>query len=509
VAAARAVSGVFTAAVVDADPLGQRPWLATEYVRGPSLLAAVTRHGPLPAASAAALGAGVVEALAAVHQAGLVHRDLKPSNILLAAEGPKVIDFGIARSMEANAATRTAGIIGTPAFMAPEQAGGPPEPSPAKPLSRAEWSPTVAIAPDVTPAADVFALGGVLTFATTGYGPFGHGSVPELLMRVVYGQPDIGHVPASLRDIVYDCLDKDPTRRPTLDQILDRLTDAVPNVPDLHHPGWLPPTLTQVILATPSVPPDAFRSAATPAGGVSWPPHPTGQRASASQSQANVAAGGSSIPGVAADPAANGRPTGTDWRSDPAVPHWMEARDGPGPFTGTGTDAGGNAFSRATNPPPFDSSVASSRARRTARRSVGAAVAVGALLATGLTLGQGCAGPTPPDPPVPPPPTADSDFSFNYGSSAPYNCNPKPRSLRDSDTAPTTITFVNNRSEQIQIFEHDQYGNRLTLQYSTLPPGKQTTISTYTTYAYEVADDALRCQEVFVPAYGGSTVVVR
>jgi serine/threonine protein kinase len=156
VAAARSVSGLFTAPVVDADLEGPAPWLATAYVPGPSLAEGVRACGPLPVPSVLALAAGLAEGLDAVHRAGLVHRDLKPANVLLAEDGPRVIDFGISQAAEATALTHADLVIGSPGFMSPEQADGRP----------------------VGPASDVFSLGAVLAFAATGQGPFGSGSAP-------------------------------------------------------------------------------------------------------------------------------------------------------------------------------------------------------------------------------------------------------------------------------------------------------------------------------------------
>ncbi len=154
VAAARNVSGLFTALVVDADADGPVPWLATAYVPGPSLAEAVEAYGPLPAGSVLTLAAGLAEGLAAIHAAGVVHRDLKPSNVMLADDGPRVIDFGISRAMEASVLTQSGTVMGSPGFMSPEQAEGGV----------------------VGPPSDVFSLGSVLTFAATGEGPFGEGS---------------------------------------------------------------------------------------------------------------------------------------------------------------------------------------------------------------------------------------------------------------------------------------------------------------------------------------------
>ena len=212
VAAARSVSGLFTAPVVDADVDGPVPWLATAYVPGPSLSDAVREHGPLPAASVLALAAGLAEGLAAIHAAGLIHRDLKPSNVLLAEDGPRVIDFGISRAAEATALTHADLVIGSPGFMSPEQAEG-----------RETGQPS-----------DVFSFGAVLTFAATGNGPFGSGSTAALVYRVVHGPPDLHEVPAEVRPLAERCLAKDPSQRPTTAQLLAELDGA-----DLAA-GWLP-----------------------------------------------------------------------------------------------------------------------------------------------------------------------------------------------------------------------------------------------------------------------------
>src|SRR6201993_3362576 len=165
VAAAQKVSGLFTALVVDADLDCPVPWLATAYVAGPSLTEAVKGHGPLSARSVLALTAGLAEGLDAIHAAGVVHRDLKPSNVLLAEDGPRVIDFGISRATESTMLTQAGLVVGSPGVMSPEQAMGS----------------------DVGPPSDIFNLGAVLAFAATGEGPFGTGTTAALLYRVVHG----------------------------------------------------------------------------------------------------------------------------------------------------------------------------------------------------------------------------------------------------------------------------------------------------------------------------------
>jgi hypothetical protein len=202
--AARKVSGIFTAPVVDADLDGPVPWLATSYIAGPSLADAVAERGPMPPALVVRLAAGLAEGLVAIHAAGVVHRDLKPANVLLAEDGPRLIDFGISRSMEGSTLTRTGMVVGSPGFMSPEQAEGRP----------------------VGPPSDIFSLGAVLTFSATGEGPFGEGSTVALLYRVVTGEPNTQGVPDEIRPLIEHCLVKDPTRRPTAAQLLAQLSTA-------------------------------------------------------------------------------------------------------------------------------------------------------------------------------------------------------------------------------------------------------------------------------------------
>ncbi|MFF7596314.1 serine/threonine-protein kinase [Streptomyces mirabilis] len=200
--AARVIGGHYGAQVFDADPIAETPWLATEYVVGPPLDKAVQLAGPLPEPAIRSLGALLCAALAQLHQSDVVHRDLKPSNIMLTADGPKVIDFGIARAIGDERLTRTGTAAGTPAFMSPEQATGG----------------------EHTPAGDVFALAGVLVYAATGRGPFGAGQAADLLYRVRYAEPDLAGVPAALVSVLGPCFDKNPVKRPTTAQLYSELT---------------------------------------------------------------------------------------------------------------------------------------------------------------------------------------------------------------------------------------------------------------------------------------------
>jgi eukaryotic-like serine/threonine-protein kinase len=198
VAAAQRVQGLYTAPVVDADANAAVPWLATAYVPGPSLQQAVAEHGPLPLPTVFRLLAGVAEGLSAVHACGIVHRDLKPGNVLLADDGPRVIDFGIAHAADATTITHTGVQVGTPAFMAPEQIRGR----------------------SATPAVDVFALGNLAVFAATGRTAFGDGNQNAMLYRIINEPPDLAACPPALRTIVERCLAKEPGDRPGLAEIM-------------------------------------------------------------------------------------------------------------------------------------------------------------------------------------------------------------------------------------------------------------------------------------------------
>ncbi|MFJ3041760.1 serine/threonine-protein kinase [Streptomyces tendae] len=223
VAAARRVGGAWTAPVLDADPEARVPWVATAYAAGPSLTSAVADGGPLPAHSVRALGAGLGEALAAVHELGLVHRDVKPSNILLTLDGPLLIDFGIARATDGTASLTSTGVsIGSPGYMSPEQILGK----------------------GVTGAADVFSLGAVLAYATTGQPPFPGDSSAALLYKVVHEEPSLdGLDDGELRELVASCLAKDPSARPAPAEVARRL--APEGAARLVTGGWLPGALVE------------------------------------------------------------------------------------------------------------------------------------------------------------------------------------------------------------------------------------------------------------------------
>ncbi|MFE2582248.1 protein kinase [Streptomyces sp. NPDC059378] len=293
VEAARRVGGAWTASVLDADPSAPVPWVATAYAAGPSLAAAVADGGPLPERSVRALTAGLAEALAAVHDLGLVHRDVKPSNVLLTLDGPLLIDFGIARATDGTASLTSTGVsVGSPGYMAPEQILG-----------------------GVTGAADVFSLGAVLAYAATGEPPFPGDSSAALLYKVVHEEPLLGGLEGDLRATAQACLAKTPGERPAPREVARRL--APDGAARLMAGGWLPGPLVEQVSrsAVQLLNLEAAQAAeAVPSGPVGF---------SSASVEATAAAGGFGPPPVMppATPSDERTPAG------PAAPHLPGPRD--------------------------------------------------------------------------------------------------------------------------------------------------------------------------------------
>jgi hypothetical protein len=309
--AARRVGGAWTAPVLDADPDAQVPWVATAYAAGPSLAAAIAGTGALPPHTVKVLGAGLSEALTAVHALGLVHRDVKPSNVLLTVDGPLLIDFGIARATDGTASLTSTGVsVGSPGYMSPEQILGK----------------------GVGGAADVFSLGAVLAYAATGAPPFQGDSSATLLYKVVHEEPELGALDGELRELVDRCLHKDPTRRPTPEDIARTL--APEGAARLVASGWLPGPLVEQVgrsavqllnleaADAPASGPVEFSSPSVggPSGAAgSWSPAPGPAPTVAPGAGAHTATGAPAVAGVFGPPpvmpatdAANVPPPRTD-----------------------------------------------------------------------------------------------------------------------------------------------------------------------------------------------------
>ncbi|MFD9245346.1 protein kinase, partial [Streptomyces sp. NPDC059556] len=322
VASARRIHGLFTAQVVDYGVDARTPWLATAYVPGPTLQQVVQRHGPLPVRTVLLLVAGIAEALQGIHGVGVVHRDLKPANVLIAADGPRVIDFGIARAADATALTGAGLRIGTAAFMAPEQALGL----------------------QATAATDVFALGALAVYVSGGAPPFGSGPESAALYRVVHEAPDLAAVPAALRDLVGRCLAKSPEERPSTAELIAAVHahPAVGPRPEFAD-DWLPHPVSADIAghgAGPASPPHAqptvtatafsSRSPHPGSGAAAGSPGGTGFPGGAAFPGGTGSSGGAAFPGGAGSSGGTGFPRGTGSSGSAGFP------GGPASVGGTG-----------------------------------------------------------------------------------------------------------------------------------------------------------------------------
>ncbi|MDT9682767.1 protein kinase [Streptomyces sp. TRM76323] len=301
VQAAQRVQGLYTAPVIDADTDAREPWLATAYVPGPSLADAVQKHGPMPVDTVLLLVAGIAEALQVIHGAGIVHRDLKPGNVLLASDGPRVIDFGIARAADATSLTSSGVTIGTPSFMAPEQAAGS----------------------QVTPATDVFALGQVAAYASLGSPAFGEGTSHGVLYRIVHEEPSLDGLPEQLRELVGRCLAKDPAERPSVAEVLTMCQRASDQTALRRPDEWLPGAVAADITTRAAAP--------APAAATTPPPPPPPAAPPAEQPPSVAPAAGHATPAPTHPATAHAAPS--------APPQGF----GPPPTTGPG---------HAHTPPP-------------------------------------------------------------------------------------------------------------------------------------------------------------
>ncbi|MFI7385060.1 serine/threonine-protein kinase [Streptomyces sp. NPDC049813] len=308
VQAARRVGGAWTAPVLDADTDAEIPWVATGYVAGPALQQVVSHdYGALPERSVRILAAGLTQALQDIHAAGLIHRDLKPSNVLVTIDGPRVIDFGIARALETvtdGGLTRTGALVGSPGFMAPEQVRGD----------------------RITPACDVFCLGSVLAYAATGALPFGtsNSGVHALMFRIAQEEPDLAALPEGLQELVRDCLRKDPTARPSLAEILER-TGAEDTLGDggRTRDPWLPGALVAQLGRHAVQLLDREDPAPAPGPAPAAPPEPRAEPAAAAAAAAAVESGSAPPP--------PGAPGGAQLNHLPTMVVGQEAQAPPAP----------------------------------------------------------------------------------------------------------------------------------------------------------------------------------
>ncbi len=314
VTAARAVGGMYTAPVVDSSVTDSSPWLATAYVPGPPLSAIVAKHGALPEAAVWRLAAGLTEALRAVHAAGLIHRDLKPANVLLADDGPHVIDFGISRPVNGTQLTSAGMVIGTPGYMSPEQAKTGP----------------------AGPASDIFSLGCVLAYAATGNAPFGGDNPASVLFRIVSTEPDLSAIPPRLRQVIEACLKKEPAQRPEPARLIAMINARGPETPATLGSFW-PAEVARVIAAEQSDQTPAGLTPPAPAA-ASRPPAERTPTALATPTPGQGGGGATGHAPMLSDgyyaAAAQGRATPTPAPPGPSAPLSSLSPSYPGPQSG-------------------------------------------------------------------------------------------------------------------------------------------------------------------------------
>ncbi|MQY30313.1 serine/threonine-protein kinase [Nocardia aurantia] len=342
VQASQRVTGAYTAAVMDADPDAGQPWLASVYVAGPALRDVVERYGPLPVGGLGLLAGGLAAALREIHRAGMIHRDLKPANILLGADGPRVIDFGIAHTLDTDLQLTGVGtLLGSPAFMSPEQAEGRP----------------------LTPASDIFAAGAVLAAAATGRSPFLGPSVPQTLFNVVHRQADTSGIPEALRPLVDACLAKDPMNRPTPEQLLEMI-ERIPV-----SSGWSPAVRQEI---------SAHRSEAN-----RWARSPNTRRFGRRMRWTAAAAVSAVVIGSAILTVATHRPAAVP--ADPLAGRTLTMSDDQLRLVDTCALLDSNvlgALGRPSAPEPVDSSVCSTKITADGGRQAALSIGVGTAVAS-------------------------------------------------------------------------------------------------------------------------------
>jgi serine/threonine protein kinase len=458
VAAARKVSGLFTAVVADADADAPQPWLATAYVPGPSLAEAVREHGPLPLNSVLTLAAGLAESLTAIHGEGVVHRDLKPSNVLLGEDGPCVIDFGISRATEATQLTQTGLVIGSPGFMSPEQAEGD----------------------QVGPPSDIFSLGAVLAFASTGQPPFGTGASTALMYRVVHSRARLDGVPDQIRPLIERCLVKDPSQRPAASDLLAGVGAVRPMT------GWLRDAPAEVLPAGP--PPTG---PVLPAG----PPLPTGPVRAEPQPELQVARRPRfSRPLVLGAAAAS--------ILIAATATWLATAGGQSHPTSDprSTDAMRVVAPAQTSPSPQPAVSRSQRsagaATPSARASVSGRSSTQSATPDATRSARATRSATAPSSK----PTGTPRFSFSYSGASEYSC-ADVGSVSSSDGTPVQFTFNDDTSTQVRIASIDASGV-LTPQ-ADIDQGGPFSVSTNTGDYWVVETSAGGCLAVFGINGGG------
>ncbi|GAB2523100.1 serine/threonine-protein kinase [Nocardiopsis aegyptia] len=335
---ARRVSGFCIAAILDADPQAERPWIATEYIEGPTLQQAVAAEGPRTGSALQRLAVSTATALAAIHAAGVVHRDLKPDNIMLAPDGPRVIDFGIARAVEATSVTAS-GVIGTVGYMAPEQLEGA----------------------RLTAAVDLFAWGSVMVFAATAHQAFPGPTQASRIARILSSEPDTGGVPEPLATVVRACLDKDPDRRPDAAALMDHLVTGRPLA--VGGPA-VPPTRAYTQLATPGESPGAAHPGTPQTAGHGAAPYapgstavppvagPTGAPRTAEHAPPDPGGGYTGAPYTSGHAAGPHAPGSTGPASNPTGAPYTSGSVAPPPDPGDGY-TGASYTSGSTAVPPY------------------------------------------------------------------------------------------------------------------------------------------------------------